>query len=381
MQTEQISTTDLIPYNRNAKRHPVEQIAGLCESIRRFGFVQPIVIDAHNEIIIGHGRHLAALQLGLASVPCVRIATLTDVEIRMLRVIDNRISETGWEPDLLHDELQLLDVDFAEFNIDFSEFIDISDNETQNKQCLTLADEDKVPEVNEESIAITKFGQIWKLGEHRLMCGDATDKNHVTMLLNGEHVDMVFTDPMCNEKTQHFCNVIDYMKIKHIVVMTTFKQAISIMNHTSWSFKFDCILYFKTPSSMMNKAVPYYLHKNIVYFTATEHDKTIFNCDNAKGIFSDKGYYPSVIEAVKNTHEEHGLTKPIDAIVKILSGYQSNSIIDLFGGSGSTLIACEKINRQCFMMEIDPKYCDVIIQRWENYTGKTAALVSHDAQA
>jgi DNA modification methylase len=233
-----------------------------------------------------------------------------------------------------------------------------------------LTDEDAVPEVPETPVTVE--GDVWLLGRHRLMCGDSNSIDAVERLMSGHKADMVFTDPMYNDKTAGFTNTISSLGIEHIVLMTTFKQAISILSETEWHFNFDTVLYFKTPSSMMNKAVPYYLHKNVFYVTARKDIKSIFNCDNATGVFSENGYYPSVIEAKKNTQEQHGLTKPVDAIVKLMSGYKAKTIIDLFGGSGSTLIACEKTNRNCRMMELDPKYCDVIIKRWQDFTGKQA---------
>lgn len=141
MKTELIKIKDLKHYKLNAKRHPPEQIEGLCEAIRRFGFIQPIVIDSKNEIIIGHGRHMAATKLGLEEVPCVRMENLTEAEVRTLRLFDNRISETGWDNEILIEELSTLDADFSELKVDFSELIDLSD----------LADDDLVEKETQDT--------------------------------------------------------------------------------------------------------------------------------------------------------------------------------------------------------------------------------------
>jgi hypothetical protein len=366
---------ELQAYGKNSRTHSDAQINQIVNSIKEFGFTNPVLINDKKEIIAGHGRVDAAKKLGLDSVPCVVLTGLTDAQKRAYIIADNRLAlSADWNYDLLKDELDALKTD--DFDLELLGFSDDELNDLLDPEVefVPQSDEDDVPEIPEEPK--TKLGDIWILGKHRLMCGDSTSIDAVDKLMDGKKADMVFTDPLYNDEASGFIAVIKILQVEHILLMTTFKQAISILNDSGFAFKFDCVLYFKTPSSMMNKKVPYYLHKNIFYLTSNDCVDSIFSCDNAKGVFSDNGYYPSVIEAKKNTKEEHGLTKPVDSIVKILSGFKAESIIDLFGGSGTTLIACEKTKRICYMMELDPKYCDVIVNRWQNYTGEKAYLES-----
>lgn len=368
------SIDDLLPYARNSRTHSDEQVTQIAASIREFGFTNPVLIDEHGSIIAGHGRVMAARKLKLTEVPTIKLSHLSETQRRAYVIADNKLAlNAGWDEELLKveiEELKGFDFDIGLLGFDENELKNLFPDEiTQG-----LTDEDNVPDVPAEPV--TKLGDIWILGNHRLMCGDSTSIDSVEKLTQSNEIDLVFTDPMYNDETKGFLTVIECLKTFHIVLMTTFKQAISVINDTSWDFKFDCVLFFKTPSSMMNKKVPYYHHKNLFYLTKTKEIESIFNCDNAKGVFSENGYYPSVIEAKKNTQEEHGLSKPIDAIVKILSGYKAKTVIDMFAGSGSTLIACEMTKRKSYNIEINEKYCDVIVRRWQEFTGKKAMLES-----
>jgi len=194
-----------------------------------------------------------------------------------------------------------------------------------------------------------------------LLCGDSTDIANVEKLINDANVDLVFTDPMYQDSPLPIISIFELMNTNHFLIMATFKQCVSFISNSAMNFRFDLVLNQKVPSSSMNKKVPYYLHKNIIYLT--KHDDTIFNCDNAKGYFSDAGYYPSIIESAKNTSEVHGLTKNAEGIKLILSGFKFKSVADLFMGSGSTMVAAHQLGRKCYGMELDPKYCQVIVDR------------------
>jgi len=193
------------------------------------------------------------------------------------------------------------------------------------------------------------------------VCGDSTCSDTVARLMNGEKADMVFTDPMYNDSQSHIISIFNIIETDHFLIMATFKQCIKFITDSGFRFRFDLVLNQKVPSSMMDKKVPYYLHKNIVYLT--KNDKTIFHCDNAIGHFSEKGYYPSVIESAKNTSEVHGLTKNAEGIKLILSGFKFDLVLDLFIGSGSTIVAAHQLKRKCYGMELEPKYCQVVIDR------------------
>lgn len=180
---------DLIPYAKNAKRHDETQIANVAESIRQFGFVQPIVVDKNGVIVIGHCRALAAKRLGMEKVPCVAVDELTDEQVRALRIIDNKTNESPWDMELLAEELA--DIDLSGFDFDFGIDLPEESKEDEDKEIV----EDEAPEVDEDAEPIAKLGDIWQLGRHRLMCGDSTDKATVELLMDGKKADLLLTDP------------------------------------------------------------------------------------------------------------------------------------------------------------------------------------------
>lgn len=385
MKIEEIKIDHLTPYKLNAKKHPQEQIDGIAESIRRFGFTQPIVIDSKNVIIIGHGRHEAAKKVGLKTVPCVKIEGLSDKEIRALRLIDNRIAETEWDQELLKIEFEDLDFNFEDFNIDFD--ADVSTESTEG-----LTDPDEVPETPKEPK--TKLGEIYKLGDHRLMCGDSINSSDVQKLMGGGVADMVFTDPPYN---------IDYDsrfgKIKNV----------AMSDEDFLSFVRDV---FKNLQDNMQEGAPYYISAgrestqtfNQILKEQDFHIQSWLIWAKEKFNISRLDYHPkhevitygwkkgkahpwfadrSQVDVLTFAREKagtavHPTQKPV-GLLEYLMGNSSKTgqiILDLFGGSGSTMIACEKIGRHARVMELDPKYCDVIIKRWEDFTGKKAELLS-----
>ena len=175
---------DLIPYEKNTKKHDDKQIKNVAESIKKYGFVQPIVVDKDNVVIIGHCRLLAAKRLKMTEVPCVCADDLTPEQVNALRIVDNKSNESEWDLDFLKDEL--LNIDLTDFDFDFGVDLDV----LEEKEII----EDEVPDID-ESEPVAKLGDIWQLGEHRLMCGDSTDKETVAKLMNGKKADLVFTDP------------------------------------------------------------------------------------------------------------------------------------------------------------------------------------------
>lgn len=186
MQVQDINISLIKPYKNNAKRHTDTQIANVAESIRQFGWAQPIVVDRDYTIIIGHCRYSAAERLGLTTVPVVVAADLTDEQVRKLRNLDNKLNESEWDLDLLKDDI--LGLDFDGFDIDWG----------IEEEAITDIVEDDAPEVDEENEPITHLGDIWQLGEHRLMCGDSTDAGSVAILMDGKKADLLLTDPPYN---------------------------------------------------------------------------------------------------------------------------------------------------------------------------------------
>ena len=187
MEITNIKTEQLVPYDKNTKKHDKTQINNVAESIKQYGFVQPIVIDKDNVVVIGHCRLLAAKKLKMKEVPCVCVDDLTEEQVKALRIVDNKSNESEWDFDFLADEL--LEIDLSAFDFDFG----IEDEEEE-----TEIVEDEAPEVDEDAEPIAKLGDIWQLGRHRLMCGDSTDKETVQALIDGASIDMVFTDPPYN---------------------------------------------------------------------------------------------------------------------------------------------------------------------------------------
>lgn len=203
-------TKDLVPYDKNTKKHDKKQISNVAESIHQYGFVQPLVIDKDGVVVIGHCRLLAAKKLKMKEVPCVCVEDLTEEQVKALRIVDNKSNESEWDMDFL--EMELPEIDLSGFDFDFG--IEPKDEEIE-------VVEDEPPEVDEETDPITKLGDIWQLGRHRVMCGDSTDRATVEKLMNGEKADMVFTDPPYGMKKENegvlndnlnFDNLLDFNK-------------------------------------------------------------------------------------------------------------------------------------------------------------------------
>jgi ParB/RepB/Spo0J family partition protein len=368
LKIENYAIGSINPYENNPRVNK-DAIVKVASSIQEFGFQQPIVIDKNNTIIVGHTRYLAAKRLNLKTVPVICARHLSDEQAWAYRIADNKAHEfSSWDITLLGAEF--LEMQELNYDLDLTLFSDDEISKILNSEIIKVGDEaeEKLPELKKDPI--TKPGDIFILGKHKLICGDAYSFDTIDKLVKNEAIDLIYTDPMYNDNYSDLVAALSVINCDHILLMCTFKQGLGVLKNSDFRFRFDLVLYFKTPSSTMNKGVPYYLHKNIIYLTKV--DKTIFNCNNAAGIFSENGYYPSVIEAKKNTQEAHGLTKPVDATIKILSGFKSKTVLDLFAGSGTTLMACDKLNRSCFCVEIDPVYCDQIIERWQTSTGQEA---------
>ena len=365
------------PYARNAKKHDETQIANVAESIKQFGWQQPIVCDKDGVIIIGHCRLLAAKKLGLKKVPVKTVDNLSEEQVKKLRALDNKLNESDWDFDLLAEDIG--ELDFSGFDIDWG----FPENEEE-----TEIVEDEPPEVDEESEPICKLGDIWQLGRHKLICGDSTDKATVERLMDGKKADMVFTDPPYGVKyTRHIpSQEKKFDMIQNDDKILDFFPAIKDYSNgfvfvcTNWKVLDKWLLLFKN----------YFDLSNIIIWnkcgggmgdikTTFAVDYEIILCASRKNKIKGKRI-GSVWECKKdsgNTYK-HPTQKPVQlSSIAINHTTENNEIVlDLFGGSGSTLIACEQLNRVCYMCELDPKYCDVIIKRWENLTGNKAIKIS-----
>ena len=372
MTVQDINISLIKPYKNNAKRHTDTQIANVAESIRQFGWAQPIVVDRDYTIIIGHCRYSAAERLGLTTVPVVVAADLTDEQVRKLRNLDNKLNESEWDLDLLKDDI--LGLDFDGFDIDWG----------IEEEVITDIVEDDAPEVDEQNEPITHLGDIWQLGEHRLMCGDSTDALNINILMDGKTADMIFTDPPYGYEYQSNMRT----KSKKFDVLKNDDKILEFMpaiKDICKGFIFICTTW-KVLDKWLSLFNKYYDLTNMIIWNKggggigdLEHtfstDYEIILCSNNGAKITGKRI-GSVWNVPKDNASDyvHATQKPVklSAIAIENTTNKNGVVLDIFGGSGSTLIACEQLNRKCYCMELDPKYCDVIVKRWEQFTGRKA---------
>jgi DNA modification methylase len=382
VQIKTVTVDKLIPYVRNSRTHSDAQIAQIAASIKEFGWTNPILVDAENGIIAGHGRLMAARKLGYKEVPVIELKDMTDTQKRAYVIADNQLAlNAGWDFSLL--SLEVADLKENDFDLDLLGF-DPKELEKllEPEEVEGLTDEDAVPEVPEEPK--TKLGDIYQLGNHRLMCGDSTSIDAVEKLMDGQKADMVFTDPPYNIDYQGVKDKRDKIKNdkmpdnEFVDFLTESLMGCEIMYvccswHYAHLFREAMIKIARQPKAMIvwDKVNPaQHLDK---YFKQHE---IIFYYGDYGGQKTLRGDVWT-LKRQKNT--VHPTMKPVELIEIALKDNPGKKIVyDGFGGSGSTMIACEKLGRSSMMMELDPKYCDVIVKRWEDFTGKKAVLLSND---
>ena len=472
---------DIIPYKMNAKQHPPEQVDHIANSIKAFGFKQPLVVDRDNVLIIGHGRLLAAKQLMLDEVPVVRAEDLTQEQADALRLADNKTNESEWDMEKLEQELaglSIAGIDMTQFGFeDLEQEIGSSDIE-----------EDEIPEPPEEPI--TQRGDIWQLGRHRLMCGDSTDGTQIDELLDGKFARMTVTSPPYGVGKDYeekgiepwrktIQGVIDAIKGKTLIICwnigdlfstgTQFTEptgtySVQMMDDAGYGMLYTRI--WKKPGANFAGNNPYYTvttkpaqdYEYLYAFAEKDADRHLdalkrYLFDEAKKAkitneINEKNGGPSFMyghwftnhqfafideknyrliqeycrnskikafirnyddlkqEYLRNTIFSHALTDeefsewglygvwefntvherlgghaaafPVELPARYIKmhSYEDDAVLDPFGGTGTTLIACEELNRSCYMMELDTHYCDVIIQRWESFTGEKAVKLN-----
>ncbi len=382
----------LIPYARNARTHDDGQVSQIAGSIAEFGFVNPILVGDDNVIIAGHGRLMAAQQLGLETVPVIVLRHLTEAQRRALVIADNKIAENaGWNAELL--KLELGDLQDLGFDLDV---IGFSDEELD--ELLGLEDEsghtddDAVPEVEEEPVS--KTGDLWLLGEHRLLCGDATRREELESLMAGDLADMAFTDPPYN--VDYGNSAKDKLRGKNRRILNdnlgadfhAFLEA--ALGNLLAVTKGAC--YVAMSSSELDTLQRAFREAGGKWSTFIIWAKNTFTlgrsdyqrqyepilygwregADHYWCGARDQGDVWFFNKPVKN--DLHPTMKPVELVERAIrnSSKSRDIVLDLFGGSGSTLIACEKTGRRARVMELDPKYVDVIIRRWQEYTGEQA---------
>jgi len=382
---EKLDISLLIPYARNARTHSDEQIAQIAGSIKEFGFNNPVLIDKDNGVIAGHGRLAAARKLNLKEVPCIRLEHLTETQRKAYILADNRIAlNSGWETDLLSLELsELLDggVNLESLGFDSDE-IDALLNKTEETEGLT--DEDDVPEAPPEPV--TKPGDIWVLGKHRLMCGDSTSVDAVDKLMAGQKADMVFTDPPYgieyqsnwrpkSEKFDVLANDDTLLDIAPIIEMFS---AGWVFVWTSWAVQtkwMELFGGFGYPTNIVIWHKPGGGMGDLKRTFSSDYEVALVWHRGAELCGKRIGSVWTIKKDGASTYV-HPTQKPVALGTEAMdkTTRSGNIVLDLFGGSGSTLIAAEKNGRIARLMELDPKYCDVIVKRWQDFTGKQATL-------
>lgn len=387
-------TDDLIPYARNSRTHDEAQVAQIAASIKEFGWTNPILLDGENGIIAGHGRVMAAQKLGESKVPTIELAHMTDIQKKAYIIADNKLAlNAGWDNEMLaleFDELKDAGYDLGLVGFSLDEIEAITPQEVEEG----LTDEDAVPDVPDEPI--TKLGDIYKLGNHRLMCGDSTSIDAVDKLMDGQKADMVFTDPPYgmflnadysdmdnkfkgskggnkydkvigdhNDFTPELINTIfacfSYCKEIFMWGADYYAELLPNKNEGSW------VVWDKRGDESADKM---YGSTFELCWSKARHKRMMARVKWA-GIFG--------MEKEHDKKRVHPTQKPVELIVWFFDYFSLKdkmNVVDLYGGSGSTLIASEKAGKKAFVMELDPKYCDVIVKRWEDFTGKKAQLLT-----
>jgi site-specific DNA-methyltransferase (adenine-specific) len=375
MEIIKLNINEVIPYPDNPRKND-NAVDAVAESIKQCGYCSPIVIDEGNVILAGHTRLKALKKLKWKEVECVRKTGLTEEQKKKYRILDNKTNELAeWDFDLLEEEIADLDFDGFDFGFDFN-------SGEEDAEII----EDEVPEIDEENEPITQLGDIWQLGAHRLMCGNSLIQSNIDKLLNGARCELTFTDPPYQLETQGGGILKKANSMKQIKQngVDTFDPSMLILQSETNIYCHNKPLIKKYIELAETNNQPYDLcfYKKLCtvpnykghMMTDVEYIAIIGKQDPNKGL--EKETYSKCYIGKKDHDNELSYSKPIELCAKYIKLYGKKNILDLFGGSGSTLIACEQLDRTCYIMELDPKYCDVIIKRWETFTGKKAVKIN-----
>jgi len=374
----------LKPYDRNARTHSAEQVAQIAASIVEFGFTNPILVDSNDGIIAGHGRLSAAQELGLKTVPVVVLDHLSERQRKAYILADNQLAlNAGWDTDLLREELQ----DLAAQDFDLS-LIGFSDDELADllPEIEELppedADADAVPELPADPIS--KPGDVWLLGKHRVMCGDSTSLTEVERLMGGAKAGLVFSDPPYGvefrsnmskrfDVLQNDDKILDIAPVVWDAMADNTAAFIWTSHHVYpvWRAQFE---QFYKQTIVWHKGGGGMGHLEGQY--ALDYELALFCTKGSPKFRGSRGMAVWQISKDAAALYVHPTQKPVALAERAIADFSDKRaiVLDLFGGSGSTLIACEKTSRQARLMELDPRYCDVIVKRWQQFTGKTATM-------
>ena len=375
----------LQPYAKNARIHSDEQVDQIAASIREFGFTNPILVDSADGIIAGHGRLMAAKRLGLEQVPVIALDYLTDAQRRAYILADNKLAmNAGWDDAMLAEELRELEADGFDMDlIGFSED-ELAALMPEVEQLEPGADDDAVPELPVQPVTV--LGDVWVLGKHRLMCGDSTSVDAVDALMAGGKADMVFTDPPYGVEYQSnfrsksakfdvLANDDQFLDIAPIVEMFSTGW---VFVWTSWKVQnkwVDLFAGFGYPTNIVIWHKPGGGLGDLKSTFASDYEVALVWHRGAELCGKRIGSVWTINKDGASTYV-HPTQKPVALSEEALDKTTRKGavVLDLFGGSGSTLLGCEKTGRQARLMELDPRYADVIVKRWQDFTGKRATL-------
>ncbi len=387
-------TADLIPYARNSRTHSDEQVNQVCSSIREFGFTNPVLIDDDNTIIAGHGRVMAASKIGLEEVPCINLKGLTETQKRAYVIADNKLAlNSGWDDEMLRIEFDELKADGFDIELTGFSLDEVDEFEFDGDPIDGISDDDEIPECNDKSISA--IGDVWELGVHKLMCGDSASEKNIKKLMGGDMADMIYSDPPYGDNhagmtwknnkkdkspsaiTEKIMNDSDISFLSDVCSssMSVCKDEAPKMIFFKWS-------HFEEVKELFSK---YGSPSSCCVWDRDEIAAACFSFNPSHefcffwGNLSIKHNVSSVRNVWRCKKERdgkamHPTVKPVEIIIDAIdvACKKGGIVLDMFGGSGSTLIACEKIGRKARLMELDEKYVDVIINRWQEFTGKEA---------
>lgn len=423
MVIEQIDPKSLKPYKNNAKIHTEEQVGQIIRSIQEFGFNDPIAVDENNMIIEGHGRQLAAIRMGLDQVPCIRLVGLTDDQKRAYIHVHNQLTmNTGFDLEILEQELQnITTVDMGVFGFDMDFSVDFHPEDFDDGETVSVQISADPPRC--------KRGQLWQLGDHRLLCGDSTDASDIDLLTGGAEMDLCITDPPYN--VDYVGKTADSLTIQndsmddgafHLFLYDFYTQMLRALKPGGSYYIFHADSEGLNFRSALQEAGGQ-VKQNLVWVKNTmvlgrqdyqwKHEPCLYGWKEGAGhyflndrcqttVFENRfdlesmdrdqllqtaKFLQECLEHSSSTviHENkparnalHPTMKPVPLLQRLIqnSSRRGERVLDLFGGSGSTMMACEACGRSAYLMELDPKYCDAAIQRWEDEIGRKAVLLN-----
>lgn len=384
---ERRKIADLIPYVRNSRTHSEAQVSQIAASIREWGWTMPILCDEQGNVIAGHGRIMAAQKLGIEEAPCMTATGWSEAKRRAYVIADNKLAMNAeWDNDML--ALEFADLKDEGFDLELTGFdMDEIGALFPDEATEGLTDEDAVPEAPEAPVTVE--GDVWVLGRHRLMCGDSTSIDAVEKLMDGRKANMLHTDPPYGVDYEGVPN--DHLKdaqleaFLHDALSCAFSVLAPASNIYVWHADITALEFISAfRSAGFKQARPstiQWVKPSLTMSQGDYHSQNepcLYGWKEGSGRVRVKDRKQTTIWKCDRTDEAkvHPTMKPVELCQRAIenSSEVNGIVLDLFGGSGSTLIACEKTARDCRMMELDPKYCDVIIKRWQDFTGEQATL-------